>query len=94
MCGCVDVVIKCTCQLSGKGDDQIWLSTGIPNPVDKKPELIFKIPVVVKCNCQLPGKGNDQIWMSTGIPVLVDKKPEQAEAELKCSAWTCLDFVS
>ena len=52
------------------------------------------VDVVIKCTCQLSGKGDDQIWLSTGIPVLVDKKPEQAEAKLKCSAWTCLDFVS
>ena len=44
---CVNVVIQCACPLPGKGDDQNWLITIIPVPVDKKPERVFKIPVPV-----------------------------------------------
>ena len=43
-------VNMCTGPLPGKGDEQNWLSTGIPVPVDKKLDWKYKIPVQVDKN--------------------------------------------
>ena len=47
-CICLYEMPECShIVLPGKEDDQNWLSMGIPVPVDKKTEQIFKIPVPV-----------------------------------------------